>query len=603
MIVCIAEKPSVARSIAAVLGAHAAHDGYLEGAGYRVTWTFGHLCELKEPADYAPKWRPWSLVHLPILPSRFGIKLKSGEGIRKQFEVIRQLVSEADEVINCGDAGQEGEVIQRWVLQLAGCRVPVRRLWLSSMTTEAIREGFAHLRESKDFERLYHAGVARAEGDWLLGINATRLYTLKYGEDRGRRLLSVGRVQTPTLALIVERAEQIASFVPEPYWEIKTIYRETSFATTKGRYSTEEKAQAVLDRIAGKPLRITKVTKRKGSESPPHLYDLTSLQVEANRKFGLSADQTLQTVQALYERKLVTYPRVDTTYLTGDIYAGCPEILNHIYLHHSYLRELIAPLGHKALKRRKSVFDDSKVTDHHAIIPTGEGGAFLSDTEAQLYDLIARRFIAVFYPDMKYEQTSVAAEVEGVQFKASGRVITDPGWQSVTKPSEEKETDEGEEGDKSSTMPPFVVGEEGPHQPELLGKQTRPPKQYTEASLLRAMETAGKMVEDEAMKEALKQNGIGRPSTRAAIIETLLQRDYIRKERRSLLPTDLGTELIHLIRDDMLKSVELTGRWEQKLRLIERGEYDARQFVAELSQEVTRLVDEVIRDREVLEEG
>lgn len=594
MKVCIAEKPSVARSIAAVLGANEAHDGYMEGNGYRVTWTFGHLCELKEPAEYATRWRRWSLVHLPIVPERFGIKLKKDNGIKHQFDVICRLVSEADEVINCGDAGQEGELIQRWVLQLAGCKAPIRRLWLSSMTEEAIREGFDHLHDSAEYERLYYAGMTRAIGDWLLGINATRLYTLKYRSGDSRRLLSVGRVQTPTLALIVERAEEIEHFVPEPYWEIKTIYRETTFATTSGRYSTVDKAQKILDKITGKPFSVTKVTKKKGKETPPHLFDLTSLQIEANKKLGLSADETLRTIQALYERKLVTYPRVDTTYITEDVYAKCPEILNNLYRHHSMLSDLISPLGHKKLRKLKSVVDNSKVTDHHAIIPTGEGGVLTTNEERQIYDLIARRFIAAFYTDMQYEQTTVQGVVEGVRFRANGRVITDPGWQTVVKPEDDKES--GDEEQSTGIMPAFVEGEQGPHKPELQEKQTRPPRAYTEATLLRAMETAGKLVESEEMKEALKQNGIGRPSTRAAIIETLLSRGYIRKQRKALLPTPLGKELIHIIRDDMLKSVELTGQWERKLRQIESGEYDARQFISDLTQKVTRMVAEVIRD-------
>lgn len=594
MKVCIAEKPSVARSIAAVLGANEAHDGYMEGNGYRVTWTFGHLCELKEPAEYATRWRRWSLVHLPIVPERFGIKLKKDSGIKHQFDIICRLVSEADEVINCGDAGQEGELIQRWVLQLAGCKAPIRRLWLSSMTEEAIREGFDHLHDSAEYERLYYAGMTRAIGDWLLGINATRLYTLKYRSGDSRRLLSVGRVQTPTLALIVERAEEIEHFVPEPYWEIKTIYRETAFATTTGRYGTIDKAQKILDKITGKPFSITKVTKKKGKETPPHLFDLTSLQIEANKKLGLSADETLHTIQALYERKLVTYPRVDTTYITEDVFAKCPEILNNLYQHHRMLSDLISPLGHKKLRKRKSVVDNSKVTDHHAIIPTGEVGVLTTNEERQIYDLIARRFIAAFYPDMQYEQTTVQGAVEGVRFRANGRVITDQGWQGVVKPDEDKES--GDEEQPTGIMPAFVEGEQGPHKPELQEKQTRPPRAYTEATLLRAMETAGKLVESEEMKEALKQNGIGRPSTRAAIIETLLSRDYIRKQRKALLPTPLGKELIHIIRDDMLKSVELTGQWERKLRQIESGEYDARQFISDLTQKVTRMVAEVIRD-------
>lgn len=594
MKVCIAEKPSVARSIAAVLGANEAHDGYMEGNGYRVTWTFGHLCELKEPTEYATRWRRWSLVHLPIVPERFGIKLKEDNGIKHQFDVICRLVSEADEVINCGDAGQEGELIQRWVLQLAGCKAPIRRLWLSSMTEEAIREGFDHLHDSAEYERLYYAGMTRAIGDWLLGINATRLYTLKYRSGDSRRLLSVGRVQTPTLALIVERAEEIEHFVPEPYWEIKTIYRETTFATTTGRYSTVDKAQKILDKITGKPFSVTKVTKKKGKETPPHLFDLTSLQIEANKKLGLSADETLRTIQALYERKLVTYPRVDTTYITEDVFAKCPEILNNLYQHHRMLSDLISPLGHKKLRKLKSVVDNSKVTDHHAIIPTGEVGVLTTNEERQIFDLIARRFIAAFYPDMQYEQTTVQGAVEGVRFRANGRVIADQGWQTVVKPDGDKES--GDEEQPTGIMPAFVEGEQGPHKPELQEKQTRPPRAYTEATLLRAMETAGKLVESEEMKEALKQNGIGRPSTRAAIIETLLSRGYIRKQRKALLPTPLGRELIHIIRDDMLKSVELTGQWERKLRQIESGEYDARQFISDLTQKVTRMVTEVIRD-------
>ena len=594
MKVCIAEKPSVARSIAAVLGANEAHDGYMEGNGYWVTWTFGHLCELKEPAEYATRWRRWSLVHLPIVPERFGIKLKKDSGIKHQFDVICRLVSEADEVINCGDAGQEGELIQRWVLQLADCRVPIRRLWLSSMTEEAIREGFDHLHDSAEYERLYYAGMTRAIGDWLLGINATRLYTLKYRSGDSRRLLSVGRVQTPTLALIVERAEEIEHFVPEPYWEIKTIYRETTFATTTGRYSTVDRAQKILDKITGKLFSVTKVTKKKGKETPPHLFDLTSLQIEANKKLGLSADETLRTIQALYERKLVTYPRVDTTYITEDVFAKCPEILNNLYQHHRMLSDLISPLGHKKLRKLKSVVDNSKVTDHHAIIPTGEVGVLTTNEERQIYDLIARRFIAAFYPDMQYEQTTVHGAVEGVRFRANGRVITDQGWQTVVKPEDDKES--GDEEKPTGIMPAFVEGEQGPHKPELQEKQTRPPRAYTEATLLRAMETAGKLVDSEEMKEALKQNGIGRPSTRAAIIETLLSRDYIRKQRKALLPTPLGKELIHIIRDDMLKSVELTGQWERKLRQIESGEYDARQFISDLTQKVTRMITEVIRD-------
>lgn len=599
MIVCIAEKPSVAREIAAVLGATTRRDGYMEGGGYCVTWTFGHLCELKEPADYGPQWRSWSIVHLPIMPDRFGIKLKEDNGIKEQFAVIRRLVSEATEVINCGDAGQEGELIQRWVLQLSECRVPVRRLWLSSMTTEAIREAFDNLREDSEYLNLYHAGMARAIGDWLLGMNATRLYTVKYGQNNHRRTLSIGRVQTPTLALIVERWEQIQNFVPEPYWEIKTIYREVRFASTRGRYATAEEAEEVIRLITTSDLHITDLTKKKGREAPPRLFDLTALQIEANKKYGYSAEDTLSIVQALYERKLVTYPRVDTTYLTNDIYAKCPGIMNGL---HGYVPDLIAPLAHKKLPKSKKVFDDSKVTDHHAIIPTGERGHFISTAENQIYDLIVKRFISVFYPDMLYEQTVVMAEIGEIEFKATGRTVVDAGWKAVYQSDAATDEQTGEEEtDDKSVLPDFVIGEHGPHTPDLLEKQTQPPKLYTEATLLNAMETAGKLVDDDDLKEAMKQKGIGRPSTRAAIIRTLLQRDYVRKERKSLVPTPVGVELIHTIHNDLLKSVQLTGEWEYKLRLIDRGEYDAGQFITELKAMVADLVREVVSDPRPME--
>lgn len=599
MIVCIAEKPSVAREIATVLGANTRRDGYMEGNGYCVTWTFGHLCELKEPADYGNQWRSWSIVHLPIMPDRFGIKLKNDNGIREQFAVIQRLVTQATEVINCGDAGQEGELIQRWVLQLCGCSVPVKRLWLSSMTTEAIKEAFGNLREDSAYVNLYHAGMARAIGDWLLGMNATRLYTVKYQQGGLRRTLSVGRVQTPTLALIVERYEQIQSFVPEPYWEIKTLYRDTKFASTQGRYATAEEAEEVIQIISKSELFITDLTKKKGKEAPPRLFDLTSLQIEVNKKYGYSADDTLAAVQALYERKLVTYPRVDTTYLTTDIYTKCPQIMNGLY---SYVPDLVTPLAHKKLPKPKKVFDDSKVTDHHAIIPTGERGHFISTVETQIYDLIVKRFIAVFYPDMQYEQTTVLAKIEDIDFKATGRTIVDAGWKFIYQ-SDVSTADASvdDDTDDRSLLPDFTVGEHGVHKPDLLEKQTQPPKLYTEATLLNAMETAGKFVEDDELKEAMKQKGIGRPSTRAAIIQTLLQRGYIRKERKSLIPTPIGIELIHTIHNDLLKSVQLTGEWEYKLRLIDQGKYDPAQFIQELKRMVSDLVREVISDPRPME--
>lgn len=595
MILCIAEKPSVARDIAQVLGATTSQNGYLEGNGYCVTWTYGHFCTLKDPADYAIQWKPWSLVHLPMIPNRFGIKLIEDNGIQQQFNVIKQLVTQASEVVNCGDAGQEGELIQRWVLQMADCKVPVKRLWLSSMTNEAIIEAFKNLKPAEEYTNLYHAGLTRAIGDWLLGINATRLYTLKYRSGSDRGMLSVGRVQTPTLALIVKRFEEIENFKPEPYWEIKTLYRNVLFASTKGRYSSEEEAKGVIETIKSEDLYIKSMTKKKGKEGAPRLFDLTSLQIEANKKFSLSADQTLSIIQSLYEQKLVTYPRVDTTYLPNDMYPKCMPIIQQLS---SMVPDFTAPLLGKKLKKQKKVFDDTKITDHHAIIPTGNTPGFLDNAHFQIYDLILKRFLAVFYPDMEYEQTTVMAEVAKIEFKATGRVITDEGWKVLyAKDSDTKEEEEdGGSPSEKQSMPAFVKGEHGPHKPDLLVKETRPPKHFTEATLLNAMETAGKLVEDEDLKEAMKSKGIGRPSTRAAIIETLFKRGYIKRQRKNLIPTEIGIELIHIINNEQLKSVELTGDWEYKLRLIDQGKYDPNKFLTELKAMVYDLVQEVIRD-------
>lgn len=594
MILCIAEKPSVARDIAQVLGATAQRNGYLEGNGYWVTWTYGHFCTLKDPADYAIQWRQWSLVHLPMIPDRFGIKLMEDSGVVQQFEVIKKLVAQAEEVINCGDAGQEGELIQRWVLQMAGCQVPVKRLWLSSMTNEAIVAAFGELKPADEYMNLYYAGLTRAIGDWLLGINATRLYTLKYRKGSDKGMLSVGRVQTPTLALIVRRFEEIQNFVPEPYWEIKTLYRSVLFASTKGRYSSEEEAHEVIERIKDEELTITGITKKKGKEGAPKLFDLTSLQIEANKKFSLSAEQTLAIIQALYEQKLVTYPRVDTTYLPEDMYPKCMPIIQQLS---RMVPDFTAPLLGKKLKKQKKVFDDSKITDHHAIIPTGNIPNFLDSAHFQIYDLILKRFLAVFYPDLEFEQTTVMAEVSKIEFKATGRVVVDEGWKALYAKESDAQDDEeeGELNDKQ-VMPEFVKGEHGKHEPDLLVKETRPPKHYTEATLLNAMETAGKLVEDEELKDALKSKGIGRPSTRAAIIETLFKRGYIKRQRKNLIPTEIGIELIHIINNEQLKSVELTGEWEYKLRMIDLGKYDPNQFLRELKAMVYDLVQEVIRD-------
>lgn len=587
MIVCIAEKPSVARDIAEVLGARNRKEGYIEGNGYQVTWTFGHLCTLKEPHEYTPSWKAWSLSSLPMIPPRFGIKLINDPGIEKQFHIIEGLMQQADEIINCGDAGQEGELIQRWVMQKAGAHCPVKRLWISSLTEEAIREGFASLKDQSEFQPLYEAGLSRAIGDWVLGMNATRLYTLKYGQNR--QVLSIGRVQTPTLALIVKRQQEIENFKPEPYWELKTVYRETTFNSTKGKFSSKEEGEKFLEIVKNSDFTVTDVSAKKGTEAPPRLFDLTSLQVECNKKFSYSADMTLQLIQSLYEKKVATYPRVDTTFLSDDIYPKCPNILAGLKDYAGYT----APLAGKKLLKSKKVFDNSKVTDHHAIIPTGVQPQGLTDMEKRVFDLIARRFIAVFYPDCKFSTTTVLGEVDKVEFKATGKQILEPGWRVIFAKEQQEETKENEE---ERVLPLFTIGESGPHTPDLTEKWTQPPKPYTEATLLRAMETAGKLVDNDELRDALKENGIGRPSTRAAIIETLFKRHYIRKERKNLIATPTGMELIQLIHEELLKSAELTGIWEKKLREIERRSYDAATFLTELKQMVTEIVYSVLRD-------
>jgi len=608
MIVCIAEKPSVAKDIARIIGATSSHDGYMEGNGYQVTWTFGHLCELKMPEDYTPMWRSWSLTSLPMIPQRFGIRLKDDQGIKKQFAIIEQLMQQADSIINCGDAGQEGELIQRWVMQKAGAKCPVRRLWISSMTDEAIREGFATLKDQDEYQSLYMAGLSRAVGDWLLGINCTRLYTIKYGQSnygQNRQVLSIGRVQTPTLALIVNRQKEIDNFKPEPYWVLATVYRDTTFTATKGRFMSKEEGEQAFALIEGKPFTVTNVEKKNGRETPPSLYDLTSLQVDCNKKFGLSAETTLNIIQQLYEQKLTTYPRVDTTFLPDDVYAKCPQTMNGLFqVKHAGMApyaELVRPLGGKPLLKSKKVFDSSKVTDHHAIIPTGIIPQALTDLQRKVYDLIARRFIAVFYPDCKFAQTTVLGSVgtdsaDAIEFKVTGRTILDAGWRAVYAKEAQTDDDEKKPEEEERTLPPFEKGESGPHQPTLTEKWTTPPKFYTEATLLRAMETAGKLVDDEELRRLMKENGIGRPSTRAAIIETLFKRRYIRKERKNLVATPTGIELIDLIHEDLLKSCELTGIWEKKLRDIEAHKYDAQQFISELKQQVTDIVRDVMCD-------
>lgn len=625
MIVCIAEKPSVARDIADVLGAHNRKEGYIEGNGYQVTWTFGHLCTLKEPEDYTPSWKTWSLSSLPMIPPRFGIKLINDDGIEKQFHIIEGLMQKADEIINCGDAGQEGELIQRWVMQKAKATCPIKRLWISSLTEEAIREGFKHLQDQSAFKSLYEAGLSRAIGDWLLGMNATRLYTLKYGQNR--QILSVGRVQTPTLALIVNRQYEIEHFVPQQYWVLATMYRDTLFnaiikksdeeiAQEESDAKTDDKAvkkltenrgippitdletgQALLNRIKNVPFSITEVSKKQGKEAPPRLFDLTSLQVECNKKLAYSADMTLKLIQSLYEKKVTTYPRVDTTYLSDDIYPKCPGILAGIKGYEA----LTTPLVSKKLNKSKKVFDNSKVTDHHAIIPTGQPANNLTDMERNVYDMIARRFIAVFYPDCIFDTTTVIGEADKIAFKTSGKVIKEQGWHVVfnqenTNSASDDSDDNGNLGEAEHTLPAFKKGESGPHNPLLTEKWTQPPRPYTEATLLRAMETAGKFVDSDELRDALKENGIGRPSTRAAIIETLFKRHYIRKERKNLIATPTGIELIGLIHEELLKSAELTGIWEKKLREIERKEYNAAQFLNELKQMLNEIVRNVLTD-------
>ena len=596
------------RDIAHVLGANQQKDGYMEGNGYQVTWTFGHLCELKEPHEYSNLWKTWTLGQLPMIPQRFGIKLKTDKGVEKQFETIKRLMLDAERIINCGDAGQEGELIQRWVIQMTGAKCPVQRLWINSLTEEAIREGFQTLKDQSEYQSLYEAGLSRAIGDWTLGMNATRLYTLKY-RNRGmqdKQVLSIGRVQTPTLALIVRRQQEIENFVPVPYWVLTTKYRDVVFSAVMEEgdrgFKTKEEGEAALEKIRELPFTVTKVEKKKGTEAPPRLFDLTSLQVECNKKYGFSADLTLQLIQSLYEKKYTTYPRVDTTFLPDDVYPKCPQIMNGLrnYFH------LMDRIKGKKLPKSKKVFDNKKVTDHHAIIPTGVFAQNMTELEAKVYDLVVRRFIGAFYPDCLFDTTTVFGEVADIQFKATGKHITDPGWRE-TLPRPLPVREEGEMGTDETTLPlqgeqgggllpPFVKGESGPHIPDLAEKQTTPPKPYTEATLLRAMETAGKFVDDEELRDALKENGIGRPSTRAAIIETLFRRNYIRKERKNLIATPTGVELIGLIRNELLKSAELTGQWERKLRLIESHQYEARQFIEELKQMVTELVCSVMAD-------
>ena len=595
MIVCIAEKPSVAREIAKVLGANSQHEGYLEGNGYQVTWTYGHLCTLKEPQDYTDYWKRWSLSSLPMIPPRFGIKLIENDTYKKQFAVIEKLMQAADGIINCGDAGQEGELIQRWVMQKAKATCPVQRLWVSSLTEEAIREAFAALKPQDEYQSLYEAGLCRAIGDWLLGMNATRLYTLRFRQDP-KQVLSIGRVQTPTLAMIVKRYFEIKNFKPEKYWILSTVYRNVVFNSTKGKIK-DPKDFKDLKGLKEKDFTVTDIQQKAGTEAPPRLFDLTSLQVECNKKYSFSADDTLKHIQSLYEKKLTTYPRVDTTYLSDDVYAKCSGILQGIVPY----APLVQPLMGKKLKKSKKVFDSSKVTDHHAIIPTGMNpqNVSLSLDEKRVYDLVTRRFIAVFYPDCKFSTTTVLGEVEEVEFKATGKQILEEGWRVVFggKPDQSDEQEKADQSDdKEQVLPKFEQGEHGPHEPALAEKQTTPPKPYTEATLLRAMETAGKMVDNEELRDALKANGIGRPSTRAAIIETLYKRQYISKVRKSLEPTPTGIALIGVIQEELLKSAELTGQWEKKLRDIEAHKYNASQFIDELKQMTAQIVQDVISD-------
>ena len=605
MILCIAEKPSVGRDIARVLGATTSRDGYMEGNGYCVSWTFGHLCALLDPNEYNEQWKGWNMSSLPMVPERFGIKVTNDKGGIKQFNTIKHLISQASEVINCGDAGQEGELIQRWVYQKAGCRVPVKRLWISSLTEDAIREGFQKLKDQSEYQHLYEAGLMRAIGDWLLGMNATRAYTLRFakGVGKDRQVLSIGRVQTPTLALIVKRQHEIEHFVPRTYWELKTLYRDTLFSAQLPAEEDDyaitslEQGQKLVDSIKDLPLEITSVEKKKGMEYAPRLFDLTSLQVECNKRYGLTADDTLKIIQSLYEKHVTTYPRVDTTFLSDDIYPKVPATLRGIQDYFPQVAPLL-PLkadggkGAGSLPKSKKVFDNSKVTDHHAIIPTGQRPDNLSDLERKVYDMVALRFIAAFYPPCQVATTTVLACAGGISFKVTGREILAQGWREVF--AKEKTDDEAEE---QKLLPSFRKGESGPHQPQLIEKTTTPPKYYTEATLLRAMETAGKTVDDEELRDAMKENGIGRPSTRAAIIEKLFQRKYIIRDKKNIKATDLGINLIHTIISPLLKSAELTGRWEQKLRAIERGDYTAQQFLDELKQMTTEVVREVKADK------
>ena len=595
MIVCITEKPNVARDIAAILGAGKKEPGYYEGNGYRVTWTYGHLCTLKEPNDYSDSWKRWSLVHLPMIPPKFGIKLIPVENYERQFNVIKTLFAEADEIVNCGDAGQEGELIQRWVMQKAGVKCPVKRLWISSLTDQSIREGFQNLRPSADFDNLYYAGLSRAIGDWILGMNATRLYTLKYSSPGN--VLSIGRVQTPTLALVVQRHLEIENFKPEDYWELKTLCKGATFNAVSGKFKKEAEALEALEKIKPSMLTVTSVEEKKGREAPPRLFDLTSLQVECNRQWGWTADETLKLIQTLYEKKVTTYPRVDTTYLSDDIYPTVGGILKAM----TPYAALTAPvLALPRIPKSKKVFDNSKVTDHHAIIPTGQSPAALVGNERQLYHLIARRFIAAFYPDCEFMQTTVLADAGGIGFKASGKVVTSPGWRSIyQKPGEQAAGQGGDnngDGSDDGLLPPFAVGESNPHEPSLLKKATQPPKYYTEGTLLRAMESAGKTVDDEALREAMKENGIGRPSTRANIIETLFKRHYIYRKKKNIMASQAGIDLIATINEELLKSAKLTGIWESRLRRIERGDYSPSEFIEDLKGQIGRIVNDVLTD-------
>ena len=596
MKLCIAEKPSVAKDLAEILGAKTRHDGYFEGNGYCVTWTFGHLCSLKDPEDYNPLWKYWKLEDLPIIPAQFGIKIKGDKGVEKQFQTIKTLVAKASEVINCGDAGQEGELIQRWVLLKAQCKVPIKRLWISSLTEEAIKAGFSKLKDSKDFDNLFAAGNSRAVGDWMLGINGTRLYTKKYGKDK--LVLSVGRVQTPTLAMIVNRQKEINAFNSEEYWELKTTYRDTEFLCQIDRLKSVDKAQKGLEYLLNKPFEVTSFEQKEAKEGNPRLYDLTSLQVDGNKRFGFGAEQTLNLIQSLYEKKLVTYPRVDTTYLSEDLHPKIPGILGNLKEYKRFTDVLLQ----KAIPKSKTIFDDKKITDHHAIIPTGIVPSGISMDEQKIYDLICRRFIAVFYPECKVSNTTVLGKVDALVFKATGKQIISKGWREVYDDLKEEKVDEAEAKElkkepkeaEEKILPIFEKGESGDHTPEIHKGKTSPPKYYTEATLLRAMETAGKLVENEDMRELMKENGIGRPSTRANIIETLFKRKYIEKKKKNLVATETGISLIDVIKSDLLKSPELTGQWEHKLRLIEKGTYDPQTFKDELFKMVRELSDEVI---------